>query len=254
MRTLVILVDGMRPDALTNLELAQNVIGNSTYTMSAQTVTPSVTLPCHMSLFHSVDPQRHGTTTNTYTPQVRPIQGLCEVLLQNKKKSAFFYNWEELRDLSRPNSLTFSYFCKGRDIGYDKANDIVTNAAIDYLTNNYTDFAFLYLGYTDAAGHGYGWLSDEYMKAVVNSWENIGRVLNALPEDYTVIITADHGGHDRIHGTEMSEDMTIPIIVYGKGFKDGDTLENASIKDIAPTVAKLLGVEPDEEWEGKSLI
>ena len=29
---------------------------------------------------------------------------------------------------------------------------------------------------------------------------------------------------------------------------------NASIKDVAPTVVSLLGVAPDEEWEGKPLL
>ena len=194
MRILVILVDGMRADAIQNLPRVKEIMKKSAYSMEAQTVMPSVTLPCHMSLFHSVDPLRHGTTTNVYAPQVRPVNGLCEVLLQNGKKSAFFYNWEELRDLSRPNSLTFSFFCKGRDVGYDKANNVVTDAAIEYLTNNYTDFSFLYLGYSDEAGHQYGWMSDEYMEAIHNSWDNIERVISVLPEDYTVFITADHGG------------------------------------------------------------
>ena len=250
MRTLLILVDGMIPDVLKNIEVAQGIIQKSSYTMEAKTVMPSVTLPCHMSLFHSVDPSRHGTTTNTYAPQVRPIRGLCEVLMENKKRSAFFYNWEELRDLSRPNSLAFSYFCKGRDIGYDKANNIVSAAAIDYLNNNYIDFAFLYLGYTDAAGHKSGWMSDAYMEAMDNSWRNINTVIGSLPKDYTVIITADHGGHDRTHGSNIPEDMTIPIIINGEGFEAGKILRNANIKDIAPTIAKLLDVEPDDEWEG----
>lgn len=254
MRTLLILVDGMRPDALKDVKTAQDIIAKSSCAMDAQTVIPSVTLPCHMSLFHSVDPSRHGTTTNTYMPQVRPIRGLCEVLLANKKRSAFFYNWEEIRDLSRPNSLAFSYFCKGRDIGYDKANDMVSAAAIDYLNKDYIDFAFIYMGYTDAAGHGSGWMSSTYMEAIENSWRNINAVVNSLPEDYTVIITADHGGHDRTHGTELPEDMTIPIIIKGEGFEAGKVIENASIKDIAPTIAKLLGAEADEEWEGRSLI
>jgi arylsulfatase A-like enzyme len=52
----------------------------------------------------------------------------------------------------------------------------------------------------------------------------------------------------------MPEDMTIPVFVYGKGIETGNTLGNISIKDIAPTVVKLLGVEPDEDWEGKSFI
>lgn len=254
MKVLLILVDGMRPDALVNIETAQEIMRDSSYTMAAKTVMPSVTLPCHMSLFHSVDPSRHGTTTNVYMPQVRPIKGLCETLQDNHKKSAFFYNWEELRDLSRPNSLAFSYFCKGRDIGYDKANDIVSAAAIDYLKKNHVDFTFVYLGYSDAAGHNHGWMSDEYMDALENSWKNIKMIISSLPKDYTVIITADHGGHDRTHGSDLPEDMTIPILIKGENFESGKIIKDANIKDIAPTVAKLLDVEPNDEWEGISLL
>ena len=254
MKILVIIVDGMRPDALIKTDNAKYLLENSKYTLNARTVTPSVTLPCHMSLFHSVDPSRHGTTTNVYTPNVRPINGLCEVLLNSRKTCAFFYNWEEIRDLARPNSLAFSYFCKGRLFGYDKANNIITDAAIDYLTKNETDFTFLYLGYTDMAGHNFGWMSDEYMAAMENSFANITKLYNKLPEDYTIIVTADHGGHDRTHGTELNEDMTIPIMLLSKNEKAELDFTSASIKDIAPTVTKLLGVCPDDEWEGKSLL
>ena len=253
MSVLLILVDGMRSDALDNIDIAQDFMQKSAYTTNAKTVFPSVTLPCHMSLFHSVDTWRHGVTTNVYTPQVRPIKGLCEVLLANKKKSAFFYSWEELRDLSRPRSLSFSYFYKGKG-DYEKANNIVSGAAIDYIKENSVDFVFLYLGYPDDVGHKYGWMSNEYMEAIKNSWGNINRVTASLPEDYTVIVTADHGGHERMHGTDAPEDMTIPIMITGKGIEAGKVLQDANIKDIAPTIVKLLGVEPDEEWEGASLL
>ena len=50
----------------------------------------------------------------------------------------------------------------------------------------------------------------------------IGHVLAALAktgrESITVIGT-DHGGHDRHHGTEMAEDMTIPWIISGQAFR-----------------------------------
>lgn len=254
MKTLLVIVDGMRPDALVKTEAAQAYLERSVCTMNARTVMPSVTLPCHMSLFHSVEPSRHGTTTNTYMPQVRPVKGICETLFAAKKNCAFFYNWEEIRDLSRPNSLAFSYFCKGRRIGYEKANNIITDAAIDYLTKEDMDFTFLYLGYTDMAGHDHGWMSDEYMAAMENSWNNISKLTDALSDDYTVIVTADHGGHDRTHGSDMNEDMTIPVVVRFKGEKAELDLSEVSILDIAPTVAALLGVAPDEEWEGKSLV
>ncbi|MBQ3049289.1 MAG: alkaline phosphatase family protein [Oscillospiraceae bacterium] len=254
MRTLLILVDGMRPDALTNIPTAQKIIARAKSTMSARTVMPSVTLPCHVSLFHSVDPARHGIMTNTYVPQVRPINGLCEVLSRANKSCAFFYNWHELRDLVRPGSLTYSCYMSGGRLGYDKVVPRITDHAIEFLNENPTDFTFLYYGYPDAAGHNFGWMGEKYLESVKICWDNIEKAINALPDDYTVIITADHGGHDRTHGSDMDEDMIIPLILLGSAADKLVSLENANIKDIAPTVTALLGVQPDREWEGKSLI
>lgn len=254
MKVLLVSVDGMRPDALPKVKNAQNIISKSAHNMNARTVIPSVTLPCHISMFHSVDPARHGTTTNTYTPQVRPIKGLCEVLMKNKKKNAIFYNWEEIRDVSRPSSMTHACFISGGKLGYELANPMTADAAIDFLSKVDIDFTFLYFGYPDAAGHTFGWMSEQYFHALENCWHQIQRVVDALGDDYTVIITADHGGHDRTHGTELPEDMIIPMIVLGKDIKAGEAFEGANIKDIPPTVVKLLGVEPDPEWEGRSLL
>lgn len=254
MKVVLILVDGLRPEALENIPFAQILKENGTYTMQGSAVMPSVTLPCHMSLFHSVDPQRHGTTTNTYAPQVRPIRGLCEVLSAHKKRSAFFYSWAPLRDLVRPGSVTYSGFYKGGDIGYDKANKQLTDNAIDCIKHGEPDFIFLYLGDTDAVGHKYGWMSEEYMASVKRSFDDIERVMQTLDDSWSVIITADHGGHGRHHGTDMPEDMTIPILFVGKDFAKGKELDSVSIMDIAPTITALFGVEADEDWEGKSLI
>ena len=254
MKVLLVSVDGMRPDALPKVKNAQKLLARSAYSMTTQTVVPSVTLPCHISLFHSVDPARHGTTTNTYTPPAQPVKGICGHLTKNKKRSAVFYNWEEIRDVSRPSSLTHACFISGAKLGYEKANPMLTDAAIKFLSEVDIDFTFLYYGYPDAAGHNYGWMSEQYFASLENCWYNIERAVEALGDDYTVIITADHGGHDRTHGTEMPEDMTIPLIVIGKDFRPGEAFEGANIKDIAPTISKLLGVEPCEEWEGHSLI
>lgn len=254
MKVLLILADGMRPDALKDIPLAQELLKKSTYSLTADTVMPSVTLPCHMSLFHSVDPSRHGTTTNTYAPQVRPVEGLCEVLHRAKKTCSFFYDWEQLRDLTRPGSLDYALYQKPQNTGYEGADAVLTEAAIQHIRQFRPDFTFLYLGYPDGAGHDSGWMSEAYHASIRNVWENIGRVLETLPEDYSVIITADHGGHDRIHGTELPEDMLIPLFLLGKNFTPGKQLETANIMDIAPTVTALLGVDPDSDWEGKSLL
>ena len=254
MKVILILPDGMRPDSLTGVENAQRIMKESAYTLDARTVYPSVTLPCHISLFHSVTPARHGTTTNTYMPQVRPVNGLCEVLKAADKKCAIFYNWEEIRDVSRPNSIAHACFYAGRRIGYKQAGEELTDAAISYLKKYDTDFTFIYFGYPDMQGHNFGWMTDEYNEAIQSSWNNIERLMNELGDEYTYIITADHGGHDRTHGTEMPEDMVIPVIIKGRDFENKELPEDVNIMDIAPTVAELLGVQPDGEWEGRSLI
>ena len=50
------LLDGMRPDSLTtcNHPFFRELLSTSRYSMNMRTVMPSVTLPCHMSLFHGV--------------------------------------------------------------------------------------------------------------------------------------------------------------------------------------------------------
>lgn len=253
-RVVLILADGMRPDALDDLPFVKKFIRNSSYTMEAKAVMPSVTLPCHTSLFHSVDPQRHGILTNLYTPQVRPIDGLCEQLKKGNKTCSFFYDWEQLRDLTQPGSLACSNFISGYSHTYGKSKAMLTKNAIDYAQQHLADFVFLYLGHTDAAGHQYGWMSQEYMEAVADTWKHIEKVVSSLSEDYTVIVTSDHGGHERSHGTERDEDMLIPVICNGPHFKENHQLENISIKDIAPTITKLLGCEVAPEWEGVSIV
>jgi len=255
-KVLLILVDGMRPDALdlSGHPFIEKLKEHSYYTYSEQTVMPSVTLPCHMSLFHSVVPERHGILTNTYVPQVRPISGLFDTLANAKKRCGFFYNWEQLRDLSSPGKMTVSSFVAGGKFGWDKAIVRSTNEAIESMKNDDLDFTFLYMGYVDEAGHADTWLGTEYMKAVNLSWDCIEKAVNNLGDEYTVVVTADHGGHDRAHGTDKPEDMTVPLFIYNKAYKSTEISGNVSIIDIAPTIANILGVDSDEDWEGKDLL
>ena len=87
-KVLLILVDGMRPDSLDvcNHPFIRKMKEEGIYIPTAQTVMPSVTLPCHMSLFHSVARQTWNFN-NTYTPQVRPINGICEQLHLYKRQA-----------------------------------------------------------------------------------------------------------------------------------------------------------------------
>ena len=232
-KVLLILADGFRPDALAACghPYADELLKLGSYSLSTRTVYPSVTLPCHMSLFHSVSPNRHGILTNTYVPQVRPINGLCEQLSAAGRRCACFYNWEELRDLSRPASLAFSYYVSGSIMGYEKANDMVTQSALSFLKEEAPDFAFVYLGLTDETGHGHGWMGKEYLQACRQTLDETKALVDALSDEYTIFFTADHGGHDRTHGSMEDCDMLIPLICIGPDFTPGP----ASLISLRPS-------------------
>ena len=65
-KVILISIDGMRADGLQQCgnPYLEELKKMASYTFCARTVFPSITLPCHMSLFHSVPPERHGTTNN----------------------------------------------------------------------------------------------------------------------------------------------------------------------------------------------
>ncbi len=254
-KVVLFLIDGMRPDGLTQAHtpVMDKLMESGAYTLSARTVMPSMTLPCHMSLFHSVLPERHGVTTNTYTPQVRPMLGLFEVIHQANLKAAAFYSWDELRDVSRPGSLHTVFHLKDSQDPNGPGDVELTKLAAQWLSQNDFHFAYVYLGFTDNVGHEYGWMSKKYLEAISHADECIGRVLDILPRDTTIILTSDHGGHDQTHGTPAPEDMTIPLIAQIEGLK-GELRKDISIMDIAPTIVKVLELKTPKEWTGRSIV
>ncbi len=254
-KVILISIDGMRPDGLMQCgnPIVKELMQQGSYTLTAQTVFPSVTLPCHMSMFHSVTPERHGTTTNAYAPQVRPIDGLCEQISRAGGVCGSFFGWEPIRDLSLPGYLQVAQYMNA--YSFDHADGILTDQALAYIDQVQPDFVFLYLVDTDEkGGHDVGWMSDAYLDCISYAIDQVKRVVDACGDRYTILVTADHGGHDRMHGTDLPEDMTIPMLFLGKEFEAGKELENVSILDIAPTIATIMGVSIPREWEGKVLV
>ena len=248
-------IDGMRPDGLMQCgnPYVQELMKTGSYCLKARSAQPSVTLPCHMTMFHSVPPMRHGITTNTYVPQMRPVSGLFEQISMAGGNSAMFYGWEPLRDVARPGSLKnaeyrWAYSAENTDA-------YLTGRALECIRRDHPDFVFLYMVETDEkGGHDSGWMTPTYLSYVSAAVDNIRRVYEEFGEEYTIIVTADHGGHGRAHGTDMPEDTTIPMFFIGKDFEAGKALNGVSILDIAPTVADVMGIVAPREWEGRSII
>lgn len=248
-------IDGMRPDGMmqAHTPAIDALMNKGTHTLAAQTVMPSSTLPCHSSLFYGCRPERHGITTNTWTPQVRPVPSVFEVVHQAGGGTASFYNWEQLRDLSPPAFLDASFFLKNCD--RPEGDHELADLAVSWMPTHSFSFAFVYFGYVDIAGHNQGWMSAPYIEAIANADQCIQKVLDVAPEDSLIILTSDHGGHGQSHGTDCVEDMTTPVVMCGPNVPAGVTMDRSvGITDIAPTITQALQLAAPSDWMGTSLI
>ena len=218
-KVMIFSIDGMRPDGLLQCgnPFVEEMMKKGTYTLEGSSVNPTITLPCHMSMFHSVNPERHGVTGNGYKPMVRPIHGLFEQVCYAEGKASMYYNWEPMRDVARPESLQHAEYIFAYSL--ENSDRLLTQSALNYIRTDKPDLVFVHMVETDQkGGHDYGWMSKEYLQCISNAIDNVKMAYDEIGDEYTIVVTADHGGHDRMHGTLLPEDLTIPIFFIGADF------------------------------------
>lgn len=257
---LLIIIDACRPDALAQVHtphldaLWQAGAG----TLKARSVVPSVSLCAHTSMFRGITPEKHGIgADNIFNPQAAAYPSFLDILHQGGKQAAMFYSWEELRDLAAPGSLALSHYQRAV-YGEDNDTPLMHHAAAQICLHQ-PDFACVYLGDVDITGHGYGWMSAEYLQAIERSDQAIGHLLATLEaaqlrERYTLLVLADHGGHDFNHGSDSPEDMTIPWLLSGPGIKVNHSLQTpVMLYDTAPTIVQFMGLTSPTVWDGQAI-
>lgn len=255
-KVILISIDGLRPDAI-SLAGCPNINGlmnSGASTLTARTVIPSVTLPCHTSMFRGVSVERHGITTNTFQPLARPVPSIIDAAHDAGHSCGMFFNWGPLRDLADPESLRVS--CFECDAHRPEGDLRVAEYAERLIPELNLDFSFVYFGWTDECGHMHGWMSEAYLQAVRDADRCVGRVLASVREagsDPVLLLLSDHGGHGKSHGTECAEDMTIPWILNGPGIVKRKIESQVEIIDTCTTIADLLAIPKHRYWEGRSL-
>lgn len=91
----------------------------------------------------------------------------------------------------------------------------------------------------------------------------VGLLLDSLATDLPntiVIVTADHGEEFGEHGKFSHQTLYdglvhVPLIMAGPGIKDGTLVkQQASLIDLAPTIASLVGIDNARSFRGESLL
>jgi predicted AlkP superfamily pyrophosphatase or phosphodiesterase len=270
----IISFDGGSPAAIrqSQMPVLQKLVKQGACTWTAQTIKPPITLPSHTSMLTGVRPDKHKITWNSWQP-TNGVVGVPTVFTAAKQAgftTAMFVGKEKFRHLIQPG--TVDEFCFNRAAsktvtkrdgdgspkkkeGNVSAKDVAANAA-DYIISHKPNLCFIHFADPDGAGHKFGWGSPEQIKVFGEVDAALGTVLEAickakLTKRSVIIISADHGGHDKGHGKDIPEDMTIPWIVWGKGVKKGFKItEPVGTCDTAATALWLLGLQPISPLHG----
>lgn len=254
-KVILISIDGMRSDGLRRCgnPYVKELERMCTYTYRGRSVFPSVTFPCHYSMTRSVSPWHHRILNNTYVPPARPVNGIFETIRAGGGVSAMFYGWEPIRDIATAGTVQYDTYIDAYTC--DSGDTALTDEAERCIAENHPDFVFLYMVETDEkGGHDNRWMSDEYLRRVSIAIDNVKRIIDRFGDEYSVVVMSDHGGHARTHGTPLPQDMIVPLFLYGPDFAPGAVLSSASLLDIAPTIAAVMGLPPEPAWRGKSLV
>lgn len=258
----VVSIDGLRPDAIAAYDAPtlQRLLNEGAYTLTATTINPSKTLPSHTSMLTGQPPERHGVLWNnvaTADADSIDLPNIFSVARSHGYTTAAFFSKAKFGPLQREGTLDYSQ-APGGLFGRWPTERTVDDVAA-YLKDARPNLLFVHLPDADAAGHRHGWMTPEYGRGVLAADAGVGRLINLAraafgAENFTLIVTADHGGHGSNHGSDDPRDVTIPWIAWGKGVKSG-LIPASSVRtmDTAATVLWLLGVEKPADWAGQPL-
>ncbi|MES2460700.1 MAG: alkaline phosphatase family protein [Armatimonadota bacterium] len=226
-------------------------------TWEASTIFPSITLTSHTSMLTGVGPEKHKVLWNEWVPEKGMVTVPTIFSLAKKQdkniSTAMFVGKQKFAHLFLPGSLNGfsmpSYSAK-----------IVARQAADYIQQEKPNLCFIHFADSDGAGHQYGWGTPQQIQAFADEDQALAVVRDAIKragieKTSLVILTADHGGHAKTHGTRSAEDMIIPWVIWGAGVKKNFTITTpVTTYDSAATALYALGVALPAEFDGKPVV
>ena len=268
-RVILISIDGARADALPHLPTVAGLRARGVWTDGMQTVLPALTLPAHLSMLSGRDVTAYGITQNTMDA------GIAAVMRINGMTPMF--EWARVANMrsaavaglslipAAQRAQAQAFFGVDTLIATDGDAPALANAAIELLrADAAVKMVFIHFPDADFAGHTYGWIGDDGAHtaayraalarvdgAIASLWSEIASSVDA--GHTALIVTADHGGGQGVdcgtgevpthtHCTAHPGDHLIPFVLVARNVTPGRLSGDATITQVAPTVAALLGL------------
>ena len=249
----IVSFDGMRPDGMERAlaPTLHRLRAEGTYALRAETVGDSSTLPSHSSMLSGVEVEVHGMEFDDFRPE-REFIRVPTVLYRAHDvgfATAMFVAKAKLRHMAIPGSLdvwSFPHWSCPR----------VARAAAEYLPTAPPGITFIHFEEPDGAGHRFRWMSRQYMDAIARTDACLATVMAAVEsradrDRVLVMVSADHGGHGRRHGSHSPLDLHIPWIAWGARVARGDFDAPIRTTDTGVTAMAALGLPIPAELTGR---
>lgn len=286
-KVVYVIIDGVPADMVERLELPniQEIASRGAYRRSytggrvgRYDQTPTISAVGYTNILTGTWVNKHNVPGNDNLQPNYNYWTLFRIAKEQKRevKTALFSSWTDNRTvligegMPETGHLKIDYVYDGYDLDHvtfpNKEYDLqifdydecVTKHAAECLRNEAPDFSWVYLWYTDDAGHifGNGETFDDFTRLadqqIGQIWEAVKYREEHFDEEWMFIVTTDHGrGVDGYgHGGQSERERTTWVAVnqpVNERLKSG---KSAAI-DINPTICRFMGFEVprDVRWE-----
>ena len=258
-RVYVIVVDGCNRERLWQADapVMDRLAREGSEYLAVEPAYPARTVVCFSSMLTGATPAEHGMRSN-FAPRLGVRrESVFDVLERAGRRGRLVgiahlldpFGDEVVRSVTsvQPTSeIDRSLAAEGRRVVDEEDPDLLV----------------LQLLAADQLGHVRGVRSREYLDQLAQTDRHVGDFLAFLEErgkleGATVILMADHGQGRGIggHGHLDWGERPVPFVVWGEGAVPGAiSREPRSVLELAPTIARLLGVPQPEAARGRPLV
>ena len=257
-QVVIVVLDGLRVDASQRMPTLNQirVWGADRVVLVGQ---PSLSKPSWTTIGSGAWPEQSGITSN-FTEDAIALDTLFLAAKRKGLTTALVGIgwWQQLFprgvDYDRTISPARLLYPDNDEASLFRGDQAVTSSALEVLKTK-PNLVIIHLLAPDLAAHHWGAVSEQYGEIVWNADSQLARILAALDLNTTaLLVTADHGHLDQGgHGGGETIVLHVPLVSVGKGIRAG-IYSVASLADIVPTVAVLLGTSIPAHNQGDILL
>ena len=193
------------------------------------------------------------------------VNNLSEVLSKNNKKQlkiaetekyahvTFFFNSQLENEYPGEDRIMVP---SPKVPSYDLQPEMSAPEVTEKVLENIGKYDFILVNFANADLVGHSGKFEAIVKACEVVDEGVGKIVDkALENDYVVIVGADHGNAEHMLYENGEPDVSHGFNMIKDSFVGVDAkVKDGGLKDIAPTILDIMGIEKPKEMTGESLI